>query len=52
VPGLPAVNKAFVVERIAAIAGAVTWLVVFILLTIAELLSLVWAVPPTGRAVR
>jgi hypothetical protein len=40
--GMPAVKKAFVVERIAAIAGALTWLAVFILLTIAELLSLVW----------
>jgi hypothetical protein len=40
--GVPAVKKAFIVERVAAIAGAFTWLVVFILLTIAELLSLVW----------
>jgi len=40
--GVPAVPKGFVVERVAAIAGAFIWLVVFVLLTIAELLSLVW----------
>ena len=40
--GMPTVNKAFMAERVAAIAGAFTWLAVFTLLTIAELLSLVW----------
>lgn len=40
--GLPAVPKAFVAERIMAIAGAFIWLAVFVLLTIAELLTLVW----------
>jgi hypothetical protein len=40
--GMPTVPKAYVVERIAAIVGALVWLAVFVLLTIAELLSLVW----------
>jgi hypothetical protein len=40
--GMPPVPKAFVVERVAAIAGAFIWLVIFVLLTITELLSLVW----------
>lgn len=40
--GLPAVSKAFVAQRLAAFAGAVAWLVVFVLLAINELLSLVW----------
>jgi hypothetical protein len=40
--GLPGVSKAFVVERLAALAGALVWLGVFVLLAIDELLSLVW----------
>lgn len=40
--GLPAVSKAFIAERLAAVAAAVSWLVVFVLLAIDELLSLVW----------
>jgi hypothetical protein len=40
--GLPEVPKAFVAERVATIVAAFTWLVVFVLLTITELLSLVW----------
>jgi hypothetical protein len=40
--GMPAVPKAFVVERVAAIVGAFVWLAVFVLLAIAELLSLMW----------
>ena len=39
---MPAMPKAFVAERVAAVTGAFVWLVVFVLLTIAELLSLVW----------
>jgi hypothetical protein len=40
--GLPVMPKSFVAERIAAIVGAFVWLVVFVLLAIAELLSLAW----------
>lgn len=40
--GLPAMPKAFVAERIAAFFGALIWLVVFVLLTIAGLLTMVW----------
>jgi hypothetical protein len=40
--GLPGMPKSFVAERIAAIVGAFVWLVVFVLLAIAELLSLTW----------
>jgi len=40
--GLPPVPKAFLVERVMAIAGAFIWLAVFVLLAVAELLTLVW----------
>jgi hypothetical protein len=40
--GVPGISKAYVVERMLAVAGAIVWLVVFVLLAITELLSLVW----------
>jgi hypothetical protein len=40
--GVPGLSKAYVVERVLAIVSAVIWLVVFVLLTITELLGLVW----------
>ncbi|MGH3294199.1 MAG: hypothetical protein ACRDP7_20570, partial [Trebonia sp.] len=40
--GVPGLSKAFVAERILAIAGAFIWLGVFVLLATAELLILVW----------
>lgn len=40
--GVPWVSKLYLAERLVAIAGAVAWLVVFVLLAIAELRSLVW----------
>jgi hypothetical protein len=39
---VPKLSKLHVAQRVIAIAGAIAWLVVFILLTIAELLSLIW----------
>lgn len=39
---MPRLSRLHTVERVLAIAGAIVWLVVFVLLTIAELLSLVW----------
>ena len=39
---MPAMPKAFVAERVAAVTGAFVWLVVFVLLAVVELLSLVW----------
>jgi hypothetical protein len=42
VADMPAMPKAFVAERVAAVTGAFVWLVVFVLLAVAELLSLVW----------
>jgi hypothetical protein len=39
---VPKLSPLHRIERVLAIAGAVVWLVVFVLLTIAELLSLVW----------
>jgi hypothetical protein len=45
---VPGVSKAYVVERALAIAGAIVWLVVFVLLAITELLSLVWLGDETG----
>ena len=39
---MPAMPKAFVAERVAAVTGAFVWLVVFVLLAVTELLSLVW----------
>jgi hypothetical protein len=39
---VPRLSKLHVAERAIAIAGAVIWLIVFVLLTIAEVLSLVW----------
>jgi hypothetical protein len=39
---LPPVPKAFITARLMAIAGAFMWLVVFVLLTVDELLSFVW----------
>jgi hypothetical protein len=40
--GVPWVSKLYLAERLVAVAGAVAWLVVFVLLAIAELRSLVW----------
>lgn len=40
--GVPAVSKLYVAQRILTICGAVVWLVVFVLLAVAELLGLVW----------
>jgi hypothetical protein len=40
--GVPAVSKLYVAQRVLTICGAVVWLIVFILLAIAELLDLVW----------
>ena len=39
---VPGVSKAYVIERALAIASAIVWLVVFVLLAITELLGLVW----------
>jgi hypothetical protein len=39
---VPGVSKAYVIERALAVASAIVWLVVFVLLAITELLSLVW----------
>ena len=39
---VPGVSKAYVVERVLAVASAIVWLVVFVLLGITELLGLVW----------
>ena len=46
--GVPGVSKAYVVERLLAVCSAVMWLIVFVLLTITELLSLVWLSDETG----
>jgi hypothetical protein len=40
--GVPWVSKLYLAERLVALAGAAAWLVVFVLLAIAELRSLVW----------
>jgi hypothetical protein len=40
--GVPGLSKLYFVERLMAIAGALVWLLVFILLTIVELLCLAW----------
>jgi hypothetical protein len=40
--GMPAVSKLYVAQRIFTICGAVVWLIVFVLLALAELLDLVW----------
>jgi hypothetical protein len=39
---VPKLSRLHTIERVLAIAGAIVWLVVFVLLTIAELRSLVW----------
>jgi hypothetical protein len=39
---VPKLSRLHTIERVLAIAGAIVWLIVFVLLTIAELLSLVW----------
>jgi hypothetical protein len=39
---VPKLSRLHTFERVVAIAGAIVWLVVFVLLTIAELLSLAW----------
>jgi hypothetical protein len=39
---VPKLSRLHTFERVVAIAGAIVWLAVFVLLTIAELLSLVW----------
>jgi hypothetical protein len=39
---VPKLSRLHTLERVLAITGAIVWLVVFVLLTIAELLSLVW----------
>lgn len=53
---VPKLSRLHVFERVVAIVGAIVWLVVFVLLTIAEILGLVWLAdgsPPghTGLAV-
>ena len=45
---VPGLSKAYVVERALAIASAIVWLVVFVLLAITELLSLAWLGDETG----
>jgi hypothetical protein len=45
---VPGVSKAYVIERALAVASAIVWLVVFVLLAITELLSLVWLGDETG----
>jgi hypothetical protein len=40
--GLPRLSKLHTAERLIALVGAIVWLTVFVLLTIAELMSLVW----------
>jgi hypothetical protein len=47
--GIPAMSRLYFTERLLALGGAVIWLVVFVLLTIAELSSLVW-LADGGRA--
>jgi hypothetical protein len=39
---VPAVSRLYVAQRLMTLAGAVVWLVVFVLLGITELLGLVW----------
>ncbi len=39
---MPEIPKSFLTQRLAALAGAFAWLVVFVLLAIDELLSLAW----------
>ena len=39
---VPKLSRLYTFERVLAIAGAIVWLVVFVLLTIAEFLPLVW----------
>jgi hypothetical protein len=46
--GVPRLSRLYAVERAMAIAGAVVWLVVFVLLGIAELGSLVWLADATA----
>jgi hypothetical protein len=40
--GVPGVSKLYVAERLLAIGAAVVWLVIFVLLAVAELLCLLW----------
>lgn len=40
--GVPHLSKLYFIERVVAIAGALVWLFVFLLLTVDELLCLVW----------
>jgi hypothetical protein len=40
--GMPGLSKAFMLSRVSALAGAIAWLVVFVLLGIDEIVSLVW----------
>ena len=40
--GVPALSKAYLIERAIAVGAAIVWLVVFVLLTIAELRCLAW----------
>jgi hypothetical protein len=39
---LPGLSKRYLIERVVAIASAVVWMAVFVLLTIAEIRCLVW----------
>jgi hypothetical protein len=50
--GVPRLSRLHTVERVLALAGAVVWLSVFVLLTLAELYSLVWLADgePPGHA--
>ncbi|HEX7993583.1 MAG TPA: hypothetical protein VF506_06640 [Streptosporangiaceae bacterium] len=40
--GLPGVSKRYLAQRVMAIASAIVWLAVFVVLTIAEIRCLVW----------
>jgi hypothetical protein len=40
--GVPGLSKLYVAERLLAIGAAIVWLVIFVLLAVAELLCLVW----------
>ena len=50
--GVPRLSRLYTVERAMAIAGAIVWLVVFVLLGIAELGSLVWLAGATAAGIR
>ena len=47
--GVPGLSKLYFVERITAMAGAVAWLIVFVLLGLTELRCLAWLAGPGTR---